>query len=292
MGAVFVSMQGVRAVQGALQFAVGDMLNGLVKKRTFTSKGDAASAIKLAMSKIEGGKVFDIGTIQFYGNMAERIPSDKRLPNVNPSVYLAVSKATPPRIKSDNKEALATLDKDFSALRDDLLEKVNEGELVNADEVNKAINAFKTEKGIVKASANDAKKAQDKWLKQLFFAVWTKKNVVGVHKSDVAIFKQKVDDTEQELEVPVGELTDLEEEALNNLQNMLVKEDVTHIMKGYELVEDSKTKQKKKANFYMTYPFGSDEVKPEDETKQSASAKKEVEPEPEEEEEEETEEEV
>lgn len=275
------AMQGKNALQSALQFATGDLMNKAVEKKVFESKGAAAAAIRAVMSKNENVKSWDVGTIQFYANMAERIPADKRLSSVNPTVYLAISKATMPRIKKDSdgkdisKEQLAVLGNEFDEFRDSLTDAVNEGSLVSIKDVQAKVKEFKESKGILKKSPQDEKAAELAWHKQLFFAVWAIENVVSVHKKDIAMFKKTTVNeadkttTEAEMEVPLSELVDLRDEALNALQATKIS-NVTEVTQGWELIEDAKTKTKKKAPFYMEYPFGSDAEEVEEQQEQAA----------------------
>lgn len=249
-GAIIGAMEGQQALQSSLQFSVGDLLNASISKKIWHSKGQAAEAIKGIMSE-KAKKPWDKGVIQFYANMAERIPAEKRMPNVNPSVYLMVSKATPPRIANTDKAEIAKFDTKFTEFRGDLLDRVNSGELVTGNDVKGAISKFKEDNGIIKTSADDVKKAKEKYLLQLFYAVFAKRNLVN---NETVTFKKSEDKTEKEMAIPVGTITDLEEEALNNLQNILIK-DAEEVLQGFEWIEDAKTKAKKKANYYMEYPF-------------------------------------
>jgi len=245
-------LESVAGMKGALQFIAGDLINQAYEKRAYRTKGDACSAIKFIV-KDKLGKKFDIGTLNAYALAAERVPVEKRKQEVNFSMYLAASKVTPPRDKNAKPSDAIALAGEVETFRNNIIDKINNGEINGQKDLDGQINKFKEEKGFAKqktASAVDLGK-------RLFFALWIKANLLGDKDSvDVQI------DVKNTKTYTRQELTDIEQDSLNQLQNLLIKQNVPNLIKGViekkETVEGKDGKKEKKTTeipYLLNNPF-------------------------------------
>ena len=145
---VITSFEGIKSAEGALQFMIGDLMNASIAARTFRNKSDAAKALKFAIHD-KCGKKFDIGTIQAYALMAERVPVESRQMGIKPSAYLAASKLTLPRLKDAKPAEEQKAQAEVDSFRENAIEKINSGEW-DTKTLNDKIKEFKVEKGWVK----------------------------------------------------------------------------------------------------------------------------------------------
>lgn len=277
--AVVNSMEGVQGMMGALQFAVGDLINGAVANKAYRTKGDACGAIKLAV-KEKLQRNFNLGTLNYYALMAERVTIEQRKAGVNPSLYLEASKLTPPRLKDKKPSEQIQLDKDCAEARDEIISKINAGEIKTIKDAKDEIATFKSAKGIAK----EVQVPSSYYMKRLFYAVWIKKNLLG-DKDEVTVQL----DVKTTHTYTRGELTDIEEDALNNLQNMLIKQKLESLVAGF--ITKGKGDKAEKIPYLLDNPFDIEvDAAPEKEEEEKEEEKEEVEEEETEETEEETEE--
>lgn len=238
------ALEGVANMQGALQFALGDIINGAVKSDAYRTKGDACQAIKLVV-KDKLKKNFNIGTLNYYATMAERVSLENRKTGVNPSLYLEASKLTLPRNKEAKPSDAIALEKEVVEARNNIIEKINSGEVKNIKEAKAQIDEFKASKGFGKKEVTPVSVYQ----KALFFAVWIKKYLLG-DKDEVEV---QIDAKNTKVYTR-AELTDIEEDAMNNLQNMLIKQSVPNLMAGF--MEKGKGDKKEQIPYLIDNPFG------------------------------------
>lgn len=240
-------LQGSATMQSALQFGLGDLLNGAVKAKVYRNKGDAAQGVKVNILEATG-KSFSPGAIQFYALMSERVPVSKRKNSVPPSVYLVASKITAPRIKEGTTKENEELAKSFEVFREEVIDKINEGELKAIKDVSEYIKTFKEKKGLLKDSGPSV---QD-YLHDFFLASWIKANITP---DEAENFTFSIKNSPKKITMHVSELTSRLEDAGNNLQNILLKDyDVTALMNGVR--KEGKGEEAKEVPYFLIDPFG------------------------------------
>jgi hypothetical protein len=245
------AMAGQKQLEGALQFVMGDLVNESVSKGLYRSRNDAQGAIKFII-KERLKKNYDVGTLNYYALMANRVKPEKRVLGIAPSLYLTVSKAVVPRLKGVTAEKQTADDKEFEALRETLLNKVNSGELTAVKDVQKQIKDFKESKGIVQESPAEKKAKIEKLLRQFYFAHFIKEYLVDTESETATVKVEEKGNLYGSMHV--SELSDLIEEAKNELQNLLIP-NADEVIAG-EKTEFAGTKDEKKTKVFLTYPFG------------------------------------
>lgn len=242
--AVVNGLEGVAAMQGALQFSLGDLINGAVKNKAYRTKGDACSAIKTVVrEKLQ--KNFNIGTLNYYATMAERVTLENRKPGINPSLYLEASKLTPPRLKDAKPSDAIKLDEECAEARNEIISKINSGEIKSIKDAKAEIETFKTSKGFGKKEVTPMSKLYN----DLFYAKFIKEKLLG--DSDEITVQL---DTKNTKTYTRSELTDIEEDAMNQLMLMKVKQDMEKLVKGF--VTKGKGEDAKEIPYLLNNPFG------------------------------------
>lgn len=258
--------EGNKAMGGALQFNIGDAVNALHKNKIYRTKGEACKQIQFLITDKLGRK-FSGGGINANALMAERVPADKRIMGKPHSLYYFAAKVIAPKLKEAKESDQIEMNKKFEEERNNVIELVNNGTISSNAELEAHVAAFKKSVGIVVESPNNTKKAIDRFLKRLFFATWIKENLV---KDGIAKVRElNVDENAPAVEYTVAQLTDIEQEAMNNLQNLLIP-DVDKLITGEHEIEvenekvttndkgkevKTKTKIKKIVPFLMDDPF-------------------------------------
>jgi len=218
-------LQGASTMQAALQFGLGDLLLGAVKAGIYRSKGDAAAAVKVDILEATG-KRFSLGAINFYSLMSERVPVAKRMNHIAPSIYLEASKITAPRVKEGTAADNEKLAKQFDAVREEAIEKINSGELKGVKDVKDFAKTFKQSIGLLK----DSGPSVSDYLRDFFFGNWIKEYITPDESENYTF---AIKDSPKKITMHVSELTSRIEDAKNNLQNMLLSGyDVPALLKG------------------------------------------------------------
>jgi hypothetical protein len=258
-------LQGTSSMASALQFGLGDLLLGAVKAGVYRNKGDAAQAVKVNILEATG-KRFSAGAINFYSLMSERVPVEKRNNNIAPSIYLEASKITAPRIKEGTVADNEKLSKEFDAVREEAIEKINSGELKGVKEVKAFAKSFREEKGLIK----DSGPTVSDYLKDFFLASWIKEYITPDKDEN---FTFAIKDSPKRITMHVGELTSRLEDAKNNLQNMLFNTyDVDALLKGE--VTKGKGDKAETLPYFLIDPFGQAEDLGEDDVTDSEQSAK------------------
>lgn len=287
--------EGNGQMMGALQFLIGDIVNASVDKKVFRTKGDACKNVKYLVEE-KLNKKFSAGAINANSLMAERIKPQDRKIGVLPSVYLAASKVVAPRIKELSEKDAAALVVKFDEGRNNMISLINDGTITSIKDCKEYEIKLKQEAGLNISQPGEAGRQIQRFLRRLFWATWAKRNLVDPETGIAKFHERDCDEKAPAVEYTVGQLTDIEEEALNNLQNLfLVGEDVPSIIKGYTEVVDEKTKAVAQVPNLLDDPF--EDPKPKDKKEEGKKDKEKKEdkpkskskPEPEEEEEEEDE---
>lgn len=256
---VIAGFEGQQSAEGLLQFAIGDIINKSVEAKTYRSKADAQSAIALVVTE-KAKRSYAPGSLAQYATMAARIPLEARKPGVSPSLYLQASKAVVPRDKNIKGDELTKLEASFEESRAELVEQINEGKLSTVKEVQEATKKVVENLGVAKKEgAGELKKAKDQSVKDFFYWLFIKNELVGKHKEGVAVLKLSDGKT---VEVPLDEIAanlsasyvKAKELNIANLANVVVGK---HTVTGAD-------KKEKEEPFYMPYPF---EVKKKEEPK-------------------------
>lgn len=256
--AMVTAAAGNLAMQGALQFVIGDLVNAGVDKKIFRTKGDACKHVKFLVEE-KLGKKLSVGNIGHNSLMSERIPAGSRKLGIAPSLYYFAAKVVAPKLKDVEPSKQLEMNKKFDEERNNVIELVNRGKIDSNSALNEHVNNFKVSVGIEKKSPDDIRKAAQRFLKRLFFAIWSKENLV---KDNSAKFLERgVDRGGATIEYTQAELSDIEQEAMNNLQNILLaNEDVAALISGE--IGEGEGEDKKKVPYYLEDPF-SDEKKEE-----------------------------
>ena len=191
-GSILAALEGNNQLEGALQFMIGDLVNKAVNAGVFRTKNEAQQAIAFALNDSKKlGKSYNPGSLNYYANMAARIPLASRKAGIAPSLYLAASKIAPPKLKAASEEDQKKIDVAYEELRNETVEAINSGDIKQMKDVEAKVKAFNEERGIVKTSPGDFKKNLDKWLKQFYYAHFAKDNLIGVHKEGVVVFEKE-----------------------------------------------------------------------------------------------------
>jgi regulator of protease activity HflC (stomatin/prohibitin superfamily) len=243
------AMEGKVALEGALQFTMGDLVNQSVKSKLYRTKNDAQQGIKFIVEEKMKRK-YNGGTLNYYALMAERIPVEKRKLGVTPSLYLTASKAVLPRLADSDAKVNDANAAEFEQLRNKLVDEINEGNLSNIKEVQAKIAEFKAGKGIVKESPAEKNAKVAKMLKQFFFASWIREYLVDP-EAESATVKMKEKGAYGKL--TTSALTDMIEEAKNELQNLLIPEADT-VIAGEKVIAEG-TKDQETVKVFLDYPF-------------------------------------
>ena len=252
--AIVGGLEGSANTAAALQFALGDMINASVGKgNIFRTKNDAAEGVKLVVSD-KLNKRFHIGTLQYYATMAERIPASKRQIGISPSIYLEASKVVAPKLKEGTKEEQEKIAEKFDSLREEIIDKINSGELSGVKDVKKYVIEHKMKDGIALGKSNENIRLI---LNQFFYAYWIKENLE--HVDGKYTFKADKD-SPATVEYTVGEVTDYMEQAQNSLQNILLaKYDIPALIKG--TVTKGKGDKSEEVPYLLIDPFQKNEAK-------------------------------
>lgn len=259
---VIAAMEGQAALQGTVQFLMGDLVNKAVDAKVYRSKNEAQGGIAHVV-KEKLGKDYAPSSLNQFAKTAERVPAAKRKLGIAPSMYIFAAKVAPPKLKDSDKEAQAKVEKEFEERREQLIDGINNGDIKTVKELQAKIVEFNEKAGVGPKASPAAKKAAEyKFLKQFFFSHWIKKYVVGVHKEGVATLRLA---DGKNVELTVGDLTDLEEEASNNLQNMLIVEPTASINGSKEVLDKDNKPVKEK--YFMIYPFAVEEENSNEEAK-------------------------
>jgi hypothetical protein len=228
---------------------MGDLVNQSVKSKLYRTKNDAQQGIKFIVEEKMKRK-YNGGTLNYYALMAERIPVEKRKLGVTPSLYLTASKAVLPRLADSDAKVNDANAAEFEQLRNKLVDEINEGNLSNIKEVQAKIAEFKAGKGIVKESPAEKNAKVAKMLKQFFFASWIREYLVDP-EAESATVKMKEKGAYGKL--TTSALTDMIEEAKNELQNLLIPEADT-VIAGEKVIAEG-TKDQETVKVFLDYPF-------------------------------------
>lgn len=275
--------EGNGQMQGALQFLIGDIVNASVEKKVFRTKGDACKNVKFLVEE-KLGKKFSAGAINANSLMAERIKPQDRKIGVLPSVYLAASKIVAPRVKEKSEKEMAELVVKFDEGRNNMISLINDGTITSIKDCKEYEAKIKQDAGIVVSPAGEASKQINRFLRRLFWAIWTKRNLLDSETGVAKFHEKETDEKAPAVEYTLSQLTDFEEEALNNLQNLfLVGEDVPSIIKGFTEIVDEKTKAVAKVPNLLDDPFEDPKPKdkkeePKEETKEGTKDKPKTKP--------------
>ncbi len=258
--AVVNGLEGIASMQGALQFSLGDLINGAVRNKAYRTKADACSAIKMVV-KDKLQKNFNIGTLNYYASMAERVTLENRKVGVNASLYLEASKLTPPRLKDSKPSDAIKLEEECVEARNEIISKINSGEIKSIKDAKSQIEEFKASKGFGKKEVTSMSKVYN----DLFYARFIKEKLLG----DADEITVQID-TKNTKTYTRGELTDIEEDAMNQLMLMKIKQKLENLIAGF--VTKGKGDKAEKVPYLLNNPFGV-------ETDGVAPAEKEEEPE-------------
>lgn len=257
---VINSFEGIKSAEGALQFMIGDLLNASIAARTFRNKSDAAKGLKM-MIQDKCGKKFDIGTIQAYALMAERVPVESRQMGIKPTAYLAASKLTLPRLKDAKPEDEQKAQAEVEEFREDAIEKINSGEW-DTKTLNDKIKEFKVEKGWVKPE--EASVNLTNVYRRYVYANILINELSNSKDGSVTVKRGKESHT-----YTLDQVEEIRDEAYATLRDTLLAEyDLAALTKGFKKVTNKKG-DKVDVPYFITDPFftpvkGKKEDKPED----------------------------
>ena len=245
--ALLTGMEGAAAINASLQFCLGDVMNASVKAKIYRSKGDAAEAVKINILEATN-KRYASGVISAYSLMAERVPAEKRRPDIAPSIYLEASKITAPRMKEGTAAEQEKLAKQFEKTRNEAIELINKGELVGVKDVKAHAASFKKSMGLLRDSAPGIPEIA----KRLFMGLWIKENLT--HVDETYTFSAGKDSPEV-MTMPLGEVTDRITDAMNEFQAIFLKEyDIPALIKG--TVKKGKGDNSTEEPYLLADPFG------------------------------------
>lgn len=245
--------EGNRAMAAALQFVMGDLVNACAEKKIFRTKSDACKHVKYLIEE-KTSKKFSVGNINACSLMAERIQPGQRKMGVAPSLYYFASKVVAPKLKDTEASKQLEMNKKFDEERNNVIELINDGKIDSNKALTEHVKTFKTSVGINQATPDDARKQVQKFLHRLFFATWAKDNLLN--DDDEATFLEVDEDQGGKTKtMSVGELTDIQAGAMNNLQNLLLKDyNISQLIEGEADDKDDKGKDIK-VPYFMNDPF-------------------------------------
>lgn len=268
-----------------IQFLVGDIANEAHKLGLYKSMIAAGKSISELVLK-ETGKRLSPRNIESYARMARTITPDLRNPRVDATAYLALSDA--PRINTkpkkeegegdrEYKKRIEKLEKEaakYEEKRMEIASKLRDGYITVEEEVEEdgkkvvkkikkdltarkdvlpLIDSLKVEGGF-KEEGDENKKSTADWLRQYFNASFALDELEGIHEKGKVIY-HSVESEATTVEYSHSDLIDLQEEAKNNLINILFGDDLPGIKEGeveYDKVvidpETSKPKKDKDGN--------------------------------------------
>lgn len=226
---------GNKRAASMMQFMIGDMINESVDKKVYRNQRLAAEGIRFKLVEALGASAdYNTGTIQQFALISRRIPHAKRHDDVPPALYYFAAKIVAPVNKETEKSEAIALQGAFDGERDKIIDEINKGEIKTQKELTDRVNNFKKEKGLVVQDKESVSAMISRYLRNLFYATWIKDNLVDGEKS--AVLRNK-DGTETR-EISNSELTDIQQDAMLNLQNILLKDyDIGCLISGTKEIE-------------------------------------------------------
>ena len=244
--------EGNRTMAGALQFVIGDLVNAAHKKGIFRTKGEAAKHVKwLIEDKV--GKKYSAGNVSANALMSERIPAGQRKLGVPPSLYYFAAKVVAPKLKEAKPSDQINMDKSFDAERNNVIELINDGKIATQNDLKTHVKEFNQKMGLLKETPDDLRKKMQSFLRRLFFSIFAKENLV--HDEVATFLARGVDQGGETVQFTLSELSDIEQEAMNNLQNILLADyKITDLLNGKTTVKNGEGKDKE-IPYYLEDPF-------------------------------------
>lgn len=257
-----------------VQFLVGDIANASFSLGLYKSMRDTGLAISEKVRK-DLGKKLSPRNVESYARMARTIPAHLRNAEVDATAYLALSdvpRIFPDKLKKNDGESDASFkirveeakkeSEAHEARRMEIAENLARGyieieieegdgkkivkqDLTSRKDVLPLIEKLKIESGFIEAPDPDAppKKTASDWFRQYFVCSFAKENFLGVHTKDAVVFQGETEATTQTY--TKAELTDLIEEAKNNLVNLLYGDALPALMEGSVKLKKKVTKDGK-----------------------------------------------
>ena len=202
-------------IANQIQFWIGDTISAVTERGLFATAKEAAKHISDVMSKATG-KLIQPASLDQYKRMAQRTPVELRNPQVDPTAYLAISIAKPP--KKGEKEKEEDFKKRLSAFEADIIElqtKLSTGEITKRKDIVPLVSQVLVKHGIVVVD-DSPKISVTENLLTYFHASWALENLLDVHVEGSIQYK-KGDDL---ITVTKEQMEEELEKAKANLSNI------------------------------------------------------------------------
>jgi len=217
LGYLLQKSQNSTFIGNQIQFWIGDTIGLAVNRGIYATASEAGKHIAGVISETTGKAVEPISLDQ-YKRMAERTPIEFRNPKVDQTAYLAITQMKVPRKEAEEKEdAFKVRLEAFNKDREELQKKLAVGEITKRKDIVPLRDAVAIKHGMMKAP-DDAPQVSIGQQFQLFFhSSYALDNLIGVHKPDVAQFK----DGNDIVTLTKEELEEIKASALAHLTNAL-----------------------------------------------------------------------
>lgn len=238
-----------------MQFLIGDMINESVDKRVYRNQKLASEGIRFRLVESMGAQAnYSVGAIQQFALQSRRIPQALRRDNVAPSLYYFAAKIVAPVNKETEKSEAIALQASFDEERNKIIEEINEGKITSQKDLTARVDNFKKEKGLLVAPKESTGAKISRLLRNLFYSTWIKDNLLDEDSN--AVLRNK--DGTAVRTINVGELSDIQQDAMLNLQSILLKDyDIECLITRTKEIEkevDGKV-EKTTVDYHMEDPF-------------------------------------
>jgi len=220
LGYLLQKSQNSTFIGNQIQFWIGDTIKLAVDRGIYSTASEAGKHIAKVISDTTGKKVEPISLDQ-YKRMAERTPIEYRNPKADQTAYLAITQMKVPR-----KEAAETDDAfkarlgEFEKDREGLQQKLAVGEVTKRKDIIPLRDAVAIKHGMMKAPSDEPQISIGQQFQLYFHASYGLTNLLGVHKPEVALYK----DGSDVITVTKEELEEIQASALAHLTNALYTE--------------------------------------------------------------------
>jgi len=217
LGYLLQKSQNSTFIGNQIQFWIGDTIKLAVDRGIYATASEAGKHIAKVISETTGKDVQPISLDQ-YKRMAERTPIEYRNPKADQTAYLAITQMKTPRKESaETDDAFKARLNAFEEDRASLQQKLAVGEITKRKDIIPLRDEVAIKHGMMKAPSDEPQISLGQQFQMFFYSIYALENLVGVHKPDVAQYK----DGSDIVTVTREELEGIKASALANLTNML-----------------------------------------------------------------------
>jgi len=217
------------ALQGQVNFFLGDLINEGVLAGIYVSTIEASKAISKFLAETNN-RDFKPRYLEQVARQAARTPFEMRNAKVMDTVYLELANVKrPTKGKEETEEAFTARKESFDKDLKKIYKDVAAGKITRRKDILAPVDEFKTKHGLKKAKdPDDNGFTKNDWLDQYFNADFGIRKLVGKHEEGVAIY-EKGDNV---YKLTKEQLVELRNEAQGHLTNLKFKDKAKEIIAG------------------------------------------------------------